>query len=261
MHNPKVLKFARRWLPRWLRRRLDPFHIRIEDELLKFANSIPPGMRVLDGGAGECPFRPWFKGAKYVAIDNAVGDDSWDYTQISAYADLTELPFADATFDAAINVVVLEHVADPARAILEFRRVLRNGGRLFLAVPQIWELHQEPHDYFRYTRYGTELLLQNAGFEIEMLEPTGGYFGLVSKISIDFLHFFESGVLKILWVLLAPIFGLAIPLVCYYLDKLDHRKGFAVGYVAIARAAHAPKIDRELRSPKAEFVASSHLHG
>ena len=261
MHNPKVLKFARRWLPRWLRRRLDPFHIRIEDELLKFANSIPPGSRVLDGGAGECPFRPWFKAAKYVAIDNAVGDESWDYSQISAYADLTQLPFVDAAFDAAINIVVLEHVADPARAIAEFRRVLRQGGRLFLAVPQIWELHQEPHDYFRYTRYGTELLLQKAGFEVEMLEPTGGYFELVGKISIDILRFFESGVWKILWVLLAPVFGLAIPLVCYYLDKLDRRKEFAVGYIAIARAARAPKIDRDLRSPEAEIVSTSHLQG
>lgn len=259
MHNPKVLKFVRRWLPRWLRRRLDPFHIKIEDELLKFANTVQPGMRVLDGGAGECPFRPWFKGAKYIAIDNAVGDHSWDYTELSAYADLTELPFADGSFDAAINIVVLEHIAYPAKAIGEFRRVLKPGGRLFLAVPQIWELHQQPHDFFRYTRCGLELLLRDAGFEIEMLEPTGGYFELVGKISIDILHFFERGALKILWVLFAPFFGLLIPFVCYYLDKLDKRKDFAVGFMTVACAARAPKDDRTLAVPSAELVSTSQL--
>jgi SAM-dependent methyltransferase len=237
VHNPKVLKFVRRWLPRWLRRRLDPFHIKIEDELLRFANSLPPGARVLDGGAGECPFRSWFKDAKYVAIDTAVGDETWDYTQLSAYADLTRLPFDDGAFDAAISIVVLEHVAYPAKAIGEFRRVLREGGRLFLAVPQVWQLHQSPHDFFRYTRCGTELLLRDAGFEVEMLKPTGGYFELLGKLSIDFLHFFEPGLLKIFWVLFAPIFGLLIPFVCYYLDKLDRRKDFAVGFIAIGKAA------------------------
>jgi SAM-dependent methyltransferase len=255
MHDPMVLKFVRRWLPRWLRRRLDPFHIKIEDQLQKFGASLPPGSRLLDGGAGECPFQPWFQGVRYVGIDNAVGDHTWDYTKISAYADLTDLPFADASFDAAINIVVLEHIAYPAKAMCEFRRVLRPGGRLFLAVPQIWELHQQPHDFFRYTRCGLELLLKDAGFEIEMLEPTGGYFELVGKISIDILHFFEHGALRILWVLLAPIFGFAIPFVCYYLDKLDKRKDFAVGLMTVARAAgeprvapYAPKVDRELAS-------------
>jgi SAM-dependent methyltransferase len=256
VHNPKVLKFVQRWLPRWLRRRLDPFHIRIEDELRKFAGSISPGMRILDGGAGECPFRPWFKGAKYVAIDNAVGDESWDYSQLSAYADLTELPFADASFDAAINIVVLEHVAYPAKAIGEFRRVLRPGGRIFVAVPQVWELHQAPHDFFRYTRCGLELLLRDAGFEIEMLEPTGGYFELVGKLSIDVLQFFERGVLKVFWVLLAPVFGLAIPFVCYYLDKLDGRKDFAVGFMAIGRAARLPRVDEGSPGDEARLVSA-----
>lgn len=236
MHHPTLLKVARKLLPRFLRARLDPFHVRIEDALAAFAAALPPGARVLDAGAGECPFRPLFDQVKYVAVDSAVGDAAWDYTRLSVGGDLTALPFRDASFDAAISTVVLEHVRDPAAALGEMRRVLRPGARLFIAVPQFWELHQAPHDYYRYTRYGLEHLLRQAGFETLRLEATGGYFQLMGKLSIDFLQFFERGVLWIFWLLLAPLYGFLAPLACYYLDKLDRSQAFAVGFIAVAEA-------------------------
>ncbi len=45
-------------------------------------------------------------------------------------ASAESLPFEDATFDTVVSTLVLCTVADPARAIAEFRRVLRPGGRL-----------------------------------------------------------------------------------------------------------------------------------
>ena len=47
-------------------------------------------------------------------------------------ADVTELPFADATFDVAISQHVQMNVADKARLYSEARRVLVSGGRLAL---------------------------------------------------------------------------------------------------------------------------------
>jgi len=52
---------------------------------------------------------------------------------------------------------------------------------LLLAIPQDWEVHQAPHDYFRYTRYGIEHLLRQAGMEPLRIQPAGGYFRLVSR--------------------------------------------------------------------------------
>ncbi len=236
MHNPRFLRLARQLLPRWLRARLDPFHDRIETGLSQFAAGLPEGARVLDAGAGECPFRPLFDKVRYVAIDSAVGDAAWDYSHLSVAGDLTALPFADASFDAAISTVVLEHVADPLAALFEVRRVLRPGGQLFIAVPQFWELHQAPHDFFRYTRHGLDHLLQQAGFATLRLEPTGGYFQLMGKLSIDFLQFFQRNVLWLVWLGLAPFFGLLFPFVCYYLDKLDRDQAFAIGFIAVAQA-------------------------
>jgi 2-polyprenyl-6-hydroxyphenyl methylase/3-demethylubiquinone-9 3-methyltransferase len=46
-------------------------------------------------------------------------------------ADAYHLPFADASFDVITSMDFLEHVEDPARAIKEFSRLLRPGGKFF----------------------------------------------------------------------------------------------------------------------------------
>lgn len=47
--------------------------------------------------------------------------------------DIFELPYADAAFDVVLCMEVLEHLADPVRALAELRRVC--GGHLILTVP------------------------------------------------------------------------------------------------------------------------------
>jgi ubiquinone/menaquinone biosynthesis C-methylase UbiE len=49
---------------------------------------------------------------------------------VPARADARELPFADASFDAAYLVTALGEIPDPGAAIQEIRRVLKPGGRL-----------------------------------------------------------------------------------------------------------------------------------
>jgi SAM-dependent methyltransferase len=46
-----------------------------------------------------------------------------------------ELPFGEETFDAVLSFDVFEHVQDPAKTLLERRRVLKSGGRMFLVFP------------------------------------------------------------------------------------------------------------------------------
>ena len=55
------------------------------------------------------------------------------------------LPFADRTFAGVVAGDVIEHVADQAATLLEAHRVLRGGGRLFLASPNRFSLAPEPH--------------------------------------------------------------------------------------------------------------------
>jgi SAM-dependent methyltransferase len=219
-----------RRLPRFLRRYILDFEARIEDAVAKFAAETPRGALVLDAGAGEGRHRAPFAAARYVGVDLAVGDVAWDYSRLDAVADLTRLPFRDASFDSALNVVTLEHVRDPGLALSEISRVLRPGSGFLLAVPHEWEVHQAPHDYFRYTRHGVEALLSGAGFEIVSLAPAGGFFRLLSRRLFNALQFFP-GVFYLAGAMLFVPAALLAPL----LDPLDRRRDFTLGYICRAR--------------------------
>ena len=81
------------------------------------------------------------------------------------------LPFDDASFDLAVALDVLEHVADDAAALAELARVLAPGGRLLVTVPQygwLWGEHDVlAHHHRRYTRGLLLARAAAAGFEAE----------------------------------------------------------------------------------------------
>jgi SAM-dependent methyltransferase len=221
---------ARSMMPRGLRNYILHFEAAIEDAVRKFASSLPPGARVLDAGAGEGHYRPFFAAQRYLGLDLAVGDSAWDYSKLDVLADLTALPFRDAVFDAALNVVTLEHVKEPARVLAELSRTLAPAARLLLIVPHEWEEHQQPHDYFRYTRYGVEYLLRQAGFEDFEIRPVGGFFRLLSRRLLNALQFFPGPLM-----LLAAIFFVPPALLLPMLEPLDRRQNFTLGYICFAR--------------------------
>ncbi|MCS7024959.1 MAG: class I SAM-dependent methyltransferase [Bryobacteraceae bacterium] len=224
-------QLARR-LPRFLYRYLWSFEARIEDEVQALAQSLPPGACVLDAGAGEGRHRKYFSQARYLGVDLTIGDSSWNYHNLDVIADLCALPFANNTFDACLHIVTLEHLPEPQLALREISRTLRAGGRLLLVAPQDWQVHQAPHDYYRYTRHGLEYLLRSAGFGNIAMEAGGGYFRLMGRRMLNGFQFFP-GVWKIL---AAPLLllGFLFPL----LDRLDSQRDFTLGY--FCRATKQP---------------------
>src|SRR5882757_784407 len=105
--------------------------------------------RVLDAGCGRGEILGEFKrfgvDVDYYGVDLGVGDPTWKF-RVSAVADLHDLPFKSGSFDKIICSQVLEHVDDPQTVLGELGRVLRPGGRMYLSVPFLWHLHQEPFD-------------------------------------------------------------------------------------------------------------------
>jgi SAM-dependent methyltransferase len=221
-------------LPRWLRRHVLHFEAAIEDAVAGFALRLPAGVRVLDAGAGETRHARYFTGQHYCGVDLAVGDTAWNYSRLDAIADLTRLPFATGCFDAAINIVTLEHVREPETVLREIARTLAPGAPLLIIVPHEWEVHQAPHDYFRYTRHGMAYLLERAGMiEIE-IRPVGGYFRLLARRLLNGLQFFSGGVR---WLGFIPAALLLVPpaLLIPCLDFLDRDRNFTLGYICTAK--------------------------
>ncbi len=221
-------------LPRPLRRYVMRFEADIEDAVAAFAASLPKGARVLDAGAGQGQYAERFARLRYVGVDLGVGDAAWDYSRLDAVADLTALPFRAGTFQAAINIVTIEHLPEPGCALAELARTLEPGGLLLIAAPHEWEVHQSPHDYFRYTRHGLGYLLEKAGLEPVSIRACGGYFRLLARRLLNGLQFFSGGVR---WLFFVPAALLLVPpaLILPWLDFLDRDKNFTLGYICTAR--------------------------
>jgi SAM-dependent methyltransferase len=206
----------------------------IEEAAARFAASLPQGSSVLDAGAGEGQYRHYFDRHRYVGVDLAVGDAKWNYSKLDVVGNLNAIPLASGAFDAALNIVTLEHLPDPTLALTEIARVLKPGGRLLLVAPLEWEEHQQPHDFFRYTRFGLRLLLERAGFTHLELCPAGGYFRLLSRRLLNGLQFFMKGPR---WILFLPAAFVFVPLslVLPLFEWLDRERNFTLGYLCTAR--------------------------
>lgn len=217
-------------LPAWLRRYILNFEAVTEDAVEDFARALADGARVLDAGAGEAVYAPFFRRQRYVGVDLGVGDEAWQYSRLDAVADLAALPFKSGSFDACIHLNTLEHVPEPRAVLGEISRTLAPGGRLLLVVPFNWEVHQAPYDFTRFTRYGLQHHLLKADFVDVEIRPVGGFFRFLARHSLNALRFF-SGV----WFFVAAAFvavpGLLLPL----LDGLDRERDFTLGYVCTAR--------------------------
>ncbi len=129
--------------------------------------------QLLDVGCGHRPYEPYFRPHvdRYVGLEFPVtaGARTGD-----VHASSLALPIATATFDTVVSFQVLEHVPDPQLMVNECVRVLRPGGRLVLTANFLWGLHEEPHDYFRFSRYGFSLLLERAGCDDIQVKPMAG---------------------------------------------------------------------------------------
>ena len=217
-------------LPAFLRRYVLHFEAAIDDSVSRFSTSLADRSRVLDAGAGEGKFAAAFPRQRYTGVDLGVGDTDWNYAGLDALADLERLPFRDDAFDACINIVTLEHVREPAAVVKELYRTLKPGGMILLVTPHEWEEHQQPHDYFRYTRFGMEYLLKSAGFTGLVIEPVGGFFRLLSRRLLNGLQFFPG-----VWVIPAALVLVPPALLLPLFDALDDRRNFTLGYVCTAR--------------------------
>lgn len=206
------------------------------------ARDVPAGQRLLDAGAGEARYRPLFERVRYVALDDGRGDPRWDYTRLDVAGDLMRLPFRNGAFDAVLCTETLEHLRDPTDFLAEVARVLRPGGRLYMTAPQSFKEHQQPHDYFRYTRYGLRLLLERAGLAPVSVEPEGGYFAFLGdKIQPAHRYLFHKQralVWKVLFLILHPFsmlfFTVLAPALCIALDPLDRKRIHTTGYLVVA---------------------------
>jgi sarcosine/dimethylglycine N-methyltransferase len=186
---------------------LEDFHTmgRIATSQLVDLAEITSTTRVLDAGSGVGGTARYIAdqfGCQVTAVDlteeycethrwlnRLVGLDGRISVQ---QADVTELPFDDGTFDAAISQHVQMNVADKARLYSEARRVLAPGGRLALwdiviggttgqlDYPLPWA--DEPARSHLVTADELRAVIESAGFTLEHWNDLSDQAGAVMQI-------------------------------------------------------------------------------
>jgi SAM-dependent methyltransferase len=154
---------------------MNPSRVWLDREIAAFADRLPAGSLVLDAGAGNQIYRPRFAAHRYEAADFEKVDKA--YAPSTYVCDLSAIPVEDGRFDAVVFSQVMEHLPEPSAVLAELRRVLKPGGLLFYSAPLLYEEHEVPYDFYRYTQFGVRHLMGRAGFEIQEFRWLEGYMG------------------------------------------------------------------------------------
>jgi SAM-dependent methyltransferase len=153
--------------------------------------TIPSG-RILDAGAGELRNKALCTHLHYVSQDfcqyEGSGDGqglqtgSWDTSKIDLVCDIVHIPEADASFDVILCSEVFEHLPDVLKALDEFARLLKPGGKLIITAPFASFVHFAPYHYTTgFSRYWYEYHLPPRNFKIQELTANGDWFAYAKQ--------------------------------------------------------------------------------
>lgn len=142
--------------------------------------------KLLDLGCGNKPYKEWY-GHK---TTSSIGCDAIQSTEnvVDNICLASELPYENNTFDSILSTQVLEHVFEQQQMINESFRVLKPGGHIILTVPFVWELHEEPYDFFRITKHGLKQMFENSGYEITYIKANGGKWAAMFQMFINTVY-------------------------------------------------------------------------
>jgi SAM-dependent methyltransferase len=189
-----------------------------------------------DLGCGEMPYRDWLRSFadRYIGVD-------WSNSPHDLKADIVAnlnqaLPIENQVADSIISLSVMEHLPEPLLFLSEAHRILKPGCAIILQVPFMWWVHEAPHDYFRYTKYGLEYLFKKAGFsKIEVLPQTGFWTTWILKLNYQSARLIRGPWLmrNLIAILLHPIWAID-QRIAPWLDKRWPCEEETAGYFVVA---------------------------
>lgn len=221
--------------PSWYHIFINPYFIaryHLAKEIRKFSKKIK-NKKILDIGCGDKPYGVFFKENEYIGIDIKGGGHNEENKKVDRFYDGKLVPFENEKFDLVICTQVLEHAEDPNKLINESYRVLKLGGKLFLTMPFVWNEHEEPYDFNRFTKYQHQKVLNNNDFKIENLNKTCGIFGTCGQLISAFI--FESTKINFLKIIFTIVFCFPIQLFFIFLDFIFRKSGITLDYIIVAR--------------------------
>jgi SAM-dependent methyltransferase len=130
---------------------------------------------LVDVGCGHAPlygvYRDRVTDVTLVDWENTVHANAG----VDVVCDLNErIDCPTASADTVLATDVLEHLHRPDVLFAESARILRPGGKLLLGVPFLYWIHEQPHDYHRYTEFRLRQLCAAHRLDVCSVEAIGG---------------------------------------------------------------------------------------
>ena len=197
-------------------------------QLRRYASGV-----LVDVGCGIKPYAQLTKGIveRHIGVDHS--ETKHELSNIDVIASCYDTTLSDGSADTVLCTFVLEHLERPHDALREIHRILKPEGYLILGAPLFWHLHEEPRDFYRYTKYGLAHLLAEAGFEVVEIQPLSGFIVTFSQELCFYLEGFTGRLVR--YPLNAVQF--LLQWVAYRLHHLgkDRATRFTWAYLAVAK--------------------------
>jgi SAM-dependent methyltransferase len=168
MIKEKLISFYFREMhsPSWVSLFINPFYF-ARKGLYRSIKAIAPQItgRTLDVGCGSKPYKFLYNSSEYIGLEIDTKENK-SLKDADYYYDGNNFPFNDNDFDSIVANEVFEHVFNPDNFLNEINRILKTDGKLFMTIPFVWDEHEQPFDYARYSSYGIKSILEKHGFAI-----------------------------------------------------------------------------------------------
>ncbi|MDP2188253.1 MAG: class I SAM-dependent methyltransferase [Sphingobacteriaceae bacterium] len=224
--------------PAWYSLFINPFYI-IRKALFTNIQKLAPhlgGGRLLDFGCGAKPYRSLFEVTEYLGLDMENPGHPHLTEEVDVFYDGKTIPFENNSFDAVLSSEVLEHVFEPESTLREINRVLKPGAMGLFTVPFVWNEHETPYDYGRYSAFGITHLMQKSGFEIVELHRTTHFIETWLQLGILYLYQLLETRNKYINILLTTLFISPFNLLAVVLSKiLPRNHSFYFNLVVLVR--------------------------
>jgi len=169
----------------------------IRNALYKKIKEHAPSLsgKLLDFGCGSKPYQSLFTNvSEYIGLDYASEGHSHVNEQIDVMYDGNSIPFPDSHFDSVFSSEVFEHVFNLEQIIPEIKRVMKTQGKILITCPFVWNEHEVPNDYARYTQFALKHILEKNGFTIITIDKSGHFMMAIHQMRMVYFkdHFIPN---------------------------------------------------------------------
>lgn len=191
---------------------------------------------VLDVGCGNKPYQNLFNDS----VTNYTGCDikQSPLNNVDIICSATDIPLPDNSFNTVLCTQLVEHVYNYPIMLKEFHRLLDFNGILFLSGPMYWPVHGEPHDFFRFTKFGFEKILEEHDFEIMEILENGGAWATAGQSFVHAIEFSNTSNYAVRFARFLFFRGRLITIfhrIFSWLDKTDYCPTNTINYVIVAK--------------------------